>query len=260
MASDGAGERAGTLPQVLSYGGGRQTVAMVLLVLHELLPRPDLVLMADTGREASSTFDYLDFLVRPALERAGIPFHLAPHSLATVDLHPKGSSVPLLPVYTATGKFRAWCSGEWKAAVNERYLRSLGIRSAVSWIGFTLDEAHRRKSEGESPWWRSYPLLDQVPMTRTDCELLIERLGWPLPRKSACWMCPHRTNEEWRYVRDHEPDHWRQAIQIDQELRDEDERGGVWLHQSRVPLAEADLDAPDRREPNRQCALGLCWI
>src|SRR5690242_9287693 len=106
-AMTGAGERAATLPQVLSYGGGRQSVAMCLMVLHGLLPRPDLVLMADTGREAESTFEYLDFLVRPALERAGIPFHLAPHSLATVDLHPKGSSGTLLPVYTATGKFRA---------------------------------------------------------------------------------------------------------------------------------------------------------
>lgn len=248
------------MTDVLSYGGGRQSVAMCLLVLHEVLPRPDYVLMANTGREARSTFEYLDAYVRPALAKAGIEFHIAPHSLATVDLYSKGSRTLLLPVYTETGKLQTWCSGEWKAAVNQRYLRSLGVRSATSWIGFTLDELHRVKGYGESPWWRSYPLIEQLPMTRTDCEVLIEKMGWPLPAKSACWMCPHRTNEEWRHIRDTEPDHWQQAVALDQELRDEDERGGVYLHQGRVPLAEADLDAPDRREPSRQCALGLCWI
>lgn len=257
--TDGAGERQ-TMPEVLSYGGGRQTVAMVLLVLHELLPRPDLVLIADTGREARSTWEYLDAYVRPALADARIPMHVAPHSLATVDCYSKGSRSVLLPVYTATGKLQTWCSNEWKAYVCQRYLRSLGIRSAVSWIGFTVDESHRDKGEGKSPWWRAYPLIDQIPMTRTDCELLIERLGWPLPAKSACYCCPHRNNAEWRFIRDTYPDQWQAAIALDQELRDEDEQGGVWLHQSRVPLAEADLDAPDRREPNRQCALGLCWI
>lgn len=245
--------------QVLSYGGGRQTVAMCLLVLHELLPRPGLVLMADTGREARSTFEYLDAYVRPALAQAGIEMHVAPHSLSTVDCYGKNGDL-LLPVYTATGKLHTFCSNEWKQRVSHRYLRHLGIESATSWIGFTLDERQRIKGDGEAPWWRSYPLVHHVPMTRVDCERLILAQGWPLPVKSACWMCPNRTNAEWRQVRDDLPDQWRQAVALDEELRDEDERGGVWLHQSRVPLADADLDAPDRREPNRQCALGLCMV
>jgi hypothetical protein len=232
---------------------------MCLLVLHGVLPRPDYVLMADTGREARSTFEYLDAYVRPALAKAGLAVDTAPHTLATVDLYGKNGDL-LLPMYTSEGKLPTFCSGEWKQRVNQRWLRSQGVSAATSWIGFTLDEKERVTSHGDSPWWRSYPLIEQLPMTRTDCEVLIEKMGWPLPVKSACWMCPHRNNAEWRHIRDTEPDHWQQAVEIDQELRDEDERGGVYLHQSRVPLADADLDAPDRREPSRQCALGLCWI
>src|SRR5205823_5953839 len=44
---------------VLAYGGGTQTVGMCLLVGTGSLPRPDRIVMADTGREVRSTFAYL---------------------------------------------------------------------------------------------------------------------------------------------------------------------------------------------------------
>ena len=76
-------------------------------------------------------------------------------------------------------------------------------------------------------------------------------------------MCPNKPNEEWRHLRDNYPPFFEQACQLDEEIRDEDlARGnsGVWLHQSRVPLRGADLDAEDRNEPGRQCGLGMCFI
>ena len=47
---------------------------------------------------------------------------------------------------------------------------------------------------------------------------------------------------------------------LDEELRDADERGGVYLHAQRVPLADADLDVEDRNAPTRQCGLGMCFV
>ena len=38
---------------IFSYGGGKQTVAIVTLILEGKLPRPDLVVMADTSREVT---------------------------------------------------------------------------------------------------------------------------------------------------------------------------------------------------------------
>lgn len=253
-------------PQVLSYGGGRQTVAMTLLTTKtftvrgetKALPRPDKIVFADTGREAQSTWDYLERYVQPYLAEFDMQVEVAPHSLSTVDLYAKNGDL-LLPVFTSTGKMMTFCSNEWKGRVVHRYLRSQGVKSAVQWIGFSLDEARRVKGNGTSPWFKEFPLIN-LGLSRTDCEQIITDHGWPLPEKSACWMCPNRTNEEWRYIRDHEPENWAKAVEIDEEIRDVDIRGDVYLHQSRVPLAEADLDAVDRKMIDRACASGNCMV
>jgi len=245
--------------QVFNYGGGRQTAALVVLVAAGRLPRPSRIIMADTGREARSTFAYLDAHMRPLLRSIGMDVEIAGHDLATVDLYATDGKT-LLPVFTATGKMLTYCSNEWKARVVQRYLRQRDVTSATSWIGFSLDERKRVKPDPPGPWQRRYPLIELM-LTRYDCERIVQDVGLPLPPKSACYMCPHRSNEEWRQIRDDFPDQWAAAIEIDEELRAADGRdGGLYLHQSRVPLAEATLDAPDRRDAPRQCGLGLCFV
>lgn len=244
--------------QVLNYGGGTQTIAMCLLVAHGALPRPDYIVMADTGREVASTFAYLDTYVRSLLAAHGLAVAIAGHDLATVDLHALNGDL-LLPAFTDTGKLPTFCSSEWKARVVRRYLRSQGVTGATNWIGFTLEERGRVKDHGRAPWLKSYPLLD-LCLTRHDCEQIITRQGWPLPRKSRCYMCPHQSNAEWRELRDTKPDEFAAAVALDEEIRAADDFGAVYLHPARQPLRVVNLDAEDRREPARQCGLGTCWI
>lgn len=243
------------MTEILSYGGGVQTIAMCVLVAQGKLPRPDYVIAADTGREMPTTWEYADKVARPLLASVGLELHIAPHTLATVDVYGNNGDV-LLPAYTDTGKLPTYCSNEWKQRVVRRYARQvLGTGTdLVNWIGFSLDEANRVKGDEG----RRYPLIDLM-LTRADCEHVILAAGLPLPAKSRCWMCPHQHNAEWREVRAI-PALWRQAIELDQEIRENDERGGVYLHPQRVPLEQADIDADDRREPNRQCAFGLCFV
>ena len=243
------------MTEILSYGGGTQTVAMCVLVAQGKLPRPDYVIAADTGREMPSTWEYADRYMRPLLASLGLELHIAGHELATVDVW-AGNGDLLVPAYTDTGKLPTFCSDKWKARVVRRYARQvLGTGTDLTmWIGFSLDEMKRVKGEEG----RRYPLIDLM-LTKADCEAVILAAGLPLPRKSRCWMCPHQHNAEWREVRA-DAELWRQAIELDAELRDNDERGGVFLHSQRVPLELADIDADDRKEPNRQCAFGLCFV
>lgn len=245
---------------ILNYGGGRQTVALLVLVKRGVLPKPDRIIIADTGRENPSTWEYRDEIAEPLARSMGLTIEIAPRSLAYVDLYSHQGTI-LIPVYTATGKMTAFCSTEWKQRVVDRYIRQGGGPSAserTHWIGFALDERKRVKGHDG----RRYPLLE-LGLTKQDCIQVIEDAGLPLPPPSACWMCPNKSNEEWRYLRDNYPAVFVQACDLDDEVRENDLFNGgtgVWLHHSRVPLRDADLEADDRREPSRQCGLGMCMI
>ena len=41
---------------VVSYGGGVQSTAIVLMAIDGLIPKPDYVIFADTGSEMESTY------------------------------------------------------------------------------------------------------------------------------------------------------------------------------------------------------------
>lgn len=246
---------------ILNYGGGRQTVAICVLIAREILPRPDVIVMADTGRENPSTWEYLEQHMKPFLQRHGLAVEVAPHSLATVDLY-SGNGDLLLPVFTNTGKLRTYCSNEWKRRVVDRYLRAKEITSGTRWIGFAFDEKRRWKGmhdTTEGQWTTFCPLVDLMCNTAT-CLKIIERAELPMPHHSACWMCPHKRNSEWRFIRDNYPDKWQEAIAMDEEVRENDERHSVFLHHDRVPLGEANIDVDESENKVQQCTLGACFV
>jgi hypothetical protein len=245
--------------EVISYGGGRQTVAMCLLVTRGLLPRPDKIVFADTGREVATTVEYLERYVQPHLRDYGLEVEVAGHELATVDLYGHNGDL-LLPAFTETGKLQTWCSNEWKAYVVQRHLRAQGIKAATNWIGFSLEERNRVKGFGEKPWLKSFPLIDLM-LTSANCEKIITDRGWPIPEKSRCFMCPHQTNEQWRQLRQDAPEQFAEAVRIDDDISSTNDRGALFLHHSRVRLADADLEAVDRVPTEGQaCGFGGCWV
>lgn len=252
-------------PVIHSYGGGTQSVAISVLVAQGKLPRPERVVIADTGREASSTWSYLDEYVRPLLAGVGLEVEVAPHSLATVDLYSASGDL-LIPAFTETGKLPTFCSSEWKKRVVGRYLREQGYgpeNPVVEWMGFSLDEVGRCKPSGIA--WRDYrwPLIFDAPMRRGECAEVARRAGLPTPPKSSCWMCPFRQNSQWRDLRDNYPEDWQEAVEFDEEIRRNDGRGGVFVHMSAKPLAEADLEERDAPQlalfgDTDDCGSGYC--
>ena len=116
---------------ILSYGGGRQTVAICVLIARGLWPKPDRIVIADTGRENPMTWAYLSAHVRPLLALLGLTVEIAPHSLSMVDMYAHNGDL-LLPVFTQTGKLPTFCSNEWKSRVVTRYLSGEGIDEELS--------------------------------------------------------------------------------------------------------------------------------
>ena len=258
--------------QIWSSGGGTQSTAIAALIVMGRLPKPDLAVIADTEREMSSTWDYLERYVQPALDSVGVTLHRVKKSqYATKDLYGgKDGDTLLIPAFTdmgdCPGKLPGYCSGEWKREVIRRWATQVhGVKSANLWIGYTIDEMGRAKRNSKSPrsqgkWRPIYPLIN-LNLTRGDCIELVEReMGWPRPKSSSCWMCPNHNMREWREVRA-SPEDWRLAVQFDGHIRQRDPH--VWLTAECVPLVEADLS--DKQEvmfgrDRGECTSGLCFV
>ncbi len=244
---------------IWSYGGGTQSVAIAVLIIKGELPIPDLIIFADTSREASETWIYTENHMQPLLATVGRQVEVAPHSLATVDLYTSNGKL-LIPAFTEKGKLLQFCSHEWKRRVVQRYARQQGVKTCDLWIGISVDE-YERMGDSDVKWMKHrYPLCFDIQIDRAGCRALVERFGLPTPPRSSCWMCPNRNDTEWQHLRDNWPEDWGKACKMDIMIRERDQRGGVWLHKSLVPLAQANIE--DKREPLPlfQCDSGFCYI
>lgn len=240
---------------VWSYGGGTQSVAMAVMILKGLLPRPDVIVMADTGREKQETWDYLSSVVRPA----GFDVQIAPHSLATVDLYGTNGDL-LIPAFTrqngSVGKMPTFCSNEWKARVIQRWLRQQNINDCDVWLGMSTDEMERMKYSGLN-WYRHvYPLVEIVPTSRHQCYSLVVNHGWPPPPKSSCWHCPNRSPFGWREMRDNSPADFQKAVNLEIDMQQKDPN--VYLHELGKPLSEAVNESSRQSDMFDGCDSGYC--
>ena len=123
------------------------------------------------------------------------------------------------------------------------------------------DEVGRMRSSGVNWIENYYPLCQDsdVRMRRHECLLQIERFGWPAPPSSACWMCPHRDNETWAEMQEHEPEDFQKAVRLEHVLRGAG-WGDIYFHRSLNPLAEVDFESNQEEQPGLfdTCSFS-CW-
>jgi 3'-phosphoadenosine 5'-phosphosulfate sulfotransferase (PAPS reductase)/FAD synthetase len=250
---------------IWSYGGGTQSAAIAALIVQGELPKPDIAVIADTGREAATTWDYLTEVIQPALD---FDIHIIPHSFEgrgynTVDLYAgKDKDTLLIPAYTSAanghreGMLRKYCSHEWKTRPLRRFCRDQGIDGGDMWIGFSTDEMERcRVYDSGEKWRHIYPLIDQR-MNRGDCIAMVERMGWPTPPRSACWMCPYRSDQEWLHLKETAFVDFLSASRLEKEIQARDSK--MFLHKSCRPIDEVRLNSqPDLFA--KPCASGMCF-
>jgi hypothetical protein len=248
-------------PQVWSSGGGVQSSAIAALICQGKLPKPDLAVMADTGREYSPVWDYMHEHVIPDLRKAGVELHIAGHELSTVDLWSgKDGNTLIIPAFTdssgAPGMMPKFCNQEWKVRVVQRFCRQHGIKDADQWIGYTIDEMDRMRVYRDSmPWQHVYPLIERR-LRRSDCFSIICEMGWAEPPRSACWMCPYRSDQEWQLMQEECPSDFEKAKQLEAEVQQVDPN--AYLHRSCKPIGEVDFDG----EPDlfsKPCNSGMCF-
>lgn len=255
---------------IWNNGGGTQSAAIAALIVTGELPKPDFAVIADTGREKSATWDYLDRYISPALASVGVTMHrVRKEGWSKKDLYGGADGDTLLiPAFTTQGgdigKFSAYCSAEWKRDVIRRWANVQGVKSATNWIGYSTDEmgrAHKAKhsTKAKGKWQVDFPLI-RLGMNRGACAHKALQVLGALPGRSSCWMCPNMRMDEWRDVMSDERDRPK-VIQFERELQERDRH--VWLTDQSVPIEQANFEDANEVLFGRErgaCDSGMCFV
>lgn len=241
--------------RVLSLGAGVQSTTLALMAAHgEIWPMPDAAIFADTQDEPAAVYDHLRWLSSGNV--LPFPVHVATAGRLSDALR-DGNDEARIPCFVGAGGLsKRQCTRNFKIKVVRRRIRELlgvGLRGYVgagaveSWIGISTDEAIRKKPSDVAFIVNRHPLIEKW-MSRADCIAWLVAHGYPIPPKSACKYCGFQGNVGWRRQRANPPD-WQEVIDLDKWLRLPPQRlrfhGDLYLHHSRVPLAEANIDEPD---------------
>lgn len=262
------------LIHVFSSGGGTQSCCIAALIVQGKLPKPDICVIADTGYENQRTWEYQDAVIVPALKSVGVEVERIKASEWSAPWT-RGSS----PVYSTSGHLllgaytnqtgcvsklsSGYCSHAWKVEPIDRWLSAQkGITRSKykKWIGFSYDEVKRihrmAKTEEYLRGLVWFPLLNGCPTTRYESIRVVERMGWPTPPRSRCWMCPNQSDYEWREIKA-DPDMWQKACEMEDQIRSIDRH--AFLHSTGIPLRDVDFSEDDDLFTGK-CDSGGCFL
>ena len=279
---------------VLSLGAGVQSSTVLLMSCRGVLPKLNAAIFADTQWEPKAVYAWLDQVLQPEAEKAGIPIYRVTAGNIRDDAlrsrmrseeykQIEGGRWASMPLYTqlrdkdGEGMIRRQCTKEYKIEPVQRKAKELrdamiaahpeytkrDARVRVNlWMGISADEMRRMRMS--KVYWieHFYPLVFGFdrPWHRHDCIRWLRLNGFQEAPRSACIGCPYRSNEEWRALT---PEEWADAVEFDQPIR---QIGGLkadtFLHRSCQPLAMVDMSTPEERGQQNwlnECE-GMCGV
>jgi hypothetical protein len=178
---------------VISYGGGVQSTALVVLSMSEGWDVDEVVHVDLMDAESPATREYVrcfrEWLQREyarditIIERNMYQDMLARPAFTPVPWHGRREKFML----------RRQCTREYKVQPLTRYLYDRYPGDCIRlMLGISVDEYHRMRDSSAARIDHVYPLVDRR-LTRWQCRDIIERAGLVVPSKSSCWFCPYRS-------------------------------------------------------------------
>ena len=191
---------------VVSYGGGVNSTALIILLIERKLPL-DFVVFADTGNEMPETYRYLDVMGK-YLESAGIPLKIV-RPRSGESLSDRCTRRRVIP-----SQVWRWCTRDMKVTPIHAFYRSLKAH-VYQYMGIDYGEVHRMKPARVDYVTNLYPLIDRK-IGRDGCMDIIKGAGLPVPVKSGCYLCPFNSAERWSYIHDKHPDLYKMAMSLEE--------------------------------------------
>jgi hypothetical protein len=191
--------------EVLSYGGGKQTFAMLVLIEQGKLPKPNIIIFADTRNESPETYWHIENVAMPLMARLAIPFV----KVSKGDLYEYCWQHEITPIWpTCTTSFKIQPINNY---LREAYNLKSGRHQVNTWIGITTDESHRMTPSQVQYIEKVYPLIN-LEMNRQDCIEITKVAGYPVAPKSGCMECCHK---DWERQYWQQPDRFEWALNLE---------------------------------------------
>jgi len=255
------------MKQVLSFGAGVQSTALLLMSCKGILPKLDYAIFADTQWEPEEVYTHLEWCENYAADY-GIKVARVTNGNLRDDFTPTnrndGGRFMAIPLYVIqeNGKpsmVRRQCTFQYKIKPVEKYMRReiMGLKPGQrapkevviqQWMGISWDEIQRAKASSDKWKENVFPFCNMPgdyfpkPIKRFQCIEWLET-NYPdihVPR-SACIGCPYHSNEEWRRIKEN-PKEWADAVDFDRTIRQGTNMDGeAFIHRSCKPLEEVDL-------------------
>jgi len=246
----------GMIKNIVSYGGGTQSTAMILMALEGKfgLSRPDFGVIADTGAEPRFIERYIDYFIKLVKEKYDFDIYTITHKEGLekqVLNKPKESragnfytsSVP--PFFTLSesgekGMLMRQCTSDYKTNPLAKLINSKLARGEkyIKWIGMSFDERSRMRISTEKKVANYYPLVDNF-VRRNDSIEYVKSLGIKPPQRSSCYFCPFHSDSYWLWLRKYHNSEFERAIEFELKVQNNMEvRDKIFLHSSCIPLSE----------------------
>jgi hypothetical protein len=255
--------------RTISYGGGVQSTAMVVLAatrdpdFEAAMGGPvDAALFANVGDDSEhpATLAYVRDVAIPWAHGRGFAVHELHRTNRAGDtetllgriMRPDTASVPL-PIRGVNGApGTRSCTADFKVQVVAKWLKQHGATKdapATVAIGISTDEVQRIGNKKNAAHERAvYPLIE-LGLDRQGCMNVTASAGLPVPGKSSCFFCPFHRPQVWAEMRRDEPDLFQKSVEIERYIIDQQTRRDrlpLYLTRFGKPLDEAISEAQDQ--------------
>jgi hypothetical protein len=239
------------MPTVVSYGGGIQSTALVVLAMRECWTVDEIVHVDLMGAESPATREYVRYFREWLRDAYGRDITVIERNMYRDMLdNPGFTPVPWRGKYERFMLSRQ-CTRQYKVAPLQRYLYDKYDGRIGLMLGISVDEYHRMRDSSAARIEHVYPLVDRR-LTRWQCRDIIERAGLAVPWKSSCWFCPYRSSAgQWALVQRY-PDLVGMARELEDRINTERRLRG----QDEIVVLRTDVMA-DQQD---FCEAGFCDV
>ena len=228
---------------VVSLSGGKDSTAMLLMMLERNMPVDDVVFF-DTGWEFPQMYEH----IAKVEEYTGITVTKLKYEIPFTELmlhnhRTRGNRKDIVAGYGWPTPLARWCTTK-KCQTIDRYMKK--YENPKRYIGIAADEAHRCKQF-------NYPLVEWG-VTEKDALAYCKAHGFDWDglydyfKRVSCFCCPLQSIDELRQLRLHHPKEWTQMLVWDCQInRPQDRPQDRFRNDYDLPELEMRFRREDRQ-------------